>query len=100
VAQDLTSHQDFQDLTRQKTRKLVGLVAEIEEQFLRLLAQLRIEDTGERVPAAETDGGAKEASTLSSQDLIDQLFQEVREESASWSCRGIATRSRCSTGWR
>jgi chemotaxis regulatin CheY-phosphate phosphatase CheZ len=82
MAQDLTPGQEFQDPTRQKTRKLIGLVAEVEEQLLCLLARLRIEDMGERVPNAESGGGAKDASTLSSQDLIDQLFQEVREESA------------------
>ena len=73
---------EFQELTMQKIQKLIGLVAETGERCLSLLVRLPLEDTTERVPDAKSDGGA-DAPTLWSQDLIDQLFQEVKGESAT-----------------
>jgi len=91
MTDDLTSGQqlqaEIQDLlavTRgMSDGEFSRLVAEIEEQLLRLLVLLRIEETVERVPDAKADGGAKDAAALWSQALIDQLFQEVKGETAT-----------------
>lgn len=72
-----------QEPTRRKRQSLIGLVADTEERPLRLPVLLRIEETPEGPPDERAEGDARGPAASSGADLIDQLFQEVRRETAS-----------------